>query len=467
MDRARFDEILSRYESGLATPDELRELGEALNASEEFRAELVARNRIDVALHEWSVADAAAQRPSVRAIAVRHTRTRRRKTQDSSFRSLAIAATVLLAVGVALWFGLNGREKELPMLASVTAAQGVSVTRAANAGNAGAIGKDDRLHAGDTIQVDASGRAEFTFEDGTRIEVSSATRLVLLEEDGAKVVRLNSGEVRASVAKQPAGKPMRFVTPNSQATVLGTVLKVALQGQATRLDVTEGRVSFKKNDESAAVEVSAGRFAVAQAGTPLSVQSIQVAAVQEKKPAFPELGLAVLSENFENGKLEGWDGGSRVDSGAGGSRYAIQANKPDDDGAMTVAFSSVKLPTARLPGGTRQNQYVIQYQSGLAMRFAYFLEGDAGYLRIQGFNNEQDDNFGVTIEAPVRGAWTVVQIRFDDFEHNDPKRRGDKLRPGTTFRSLSIFAGGQGASAKVFRVDDVVVAPELPARTTK
>jgi len=467
MDRARFDEILSRYEDGLATPDELRELGEALKSNAEYRADLVARNRVEVALHEWTVAEAAAQRPSVRSIAVRQTKVRRRRTQDSGFRFMGIAASVLLAAGVVLWFAANTK-KELPTLARVANAQDVRVTRAENTGASERLSKDDRLHAGDTVQSEASGRAELIFEDSTHIEIASGTTLILSEDSGAKIVKLNGGEVQASVAKQPPGKPMQFVTPYAQATVLGTKLKLALNGQSTRLEVTEGRVSFKKSDGVSAVEVGAGRFAVAEAGAELSVKPIQVMATaepREKKPLLPALGVAVVNENFENGKLEGWDGGNLVSGGAGESLFSIQANsRSGDDGGTSVYFSAVKLPTARLPGGTRQNQYVFQYQPGLAIRFAYLLEGDAGSLRVQGFNNELDDNFGVTVEAPVRGAWTVVQLRLDDFEHNDPKRREEKLRPGSTFRSLNIFAGGRTSNVKVFRVDDLIIAPELPAR---
>lgn len=464
MDRTRFDEILARYEDGVATPAELQELGAALIANASYRSELVLRNRIEVGLHELSSAQAVAKRPSVRAVAVRHTRTRRRQEVGGSLRSAGIAATVLLAVGAALWISLNSKT-ERQTLARISKAQNAFVARAENPKSHEAASSETLLHAGDSVSSESSGRAELLYADGTRVELMPSASVVLEDESGSKRLRLKVGEVDATVAKQPSGKPMIFSTPNAQATVLGTKLKLALRGSATRLDVTEGAVRLQKNDDGRAVEVAAGRFAVAEAGIEMSAQPIQpavVAAAPEKKISLPELGAALVRENFENGRMEGWDGGKVISGGMGGSRFAIQSEgQPDTVFGKSLFFSAVRLPVARLPGGTRQNQTIFQYQAGLAIRFAYYIEGDAAQLRVQGFNTDQDDNFGLTIESPVRGTWTEIQLRISDFEHNDPNRRNEKLRAGDHFKSLSFFAGTRDSTVKVFRIDDVIIAPEL------
>jgi hypothetical protein len=344
------------------------------------------------------------------------------------------------------------------------------VARAENPQSREAVSTETLLYAGDSVASEAGGLAEMLYADGTRVELTPSAIVVLEDESSSKRLRLTAGEVDATVAKQPVGKPMIFSTPNAQATVLGTKLKLALRGSATRLDVTEGAVRLQKKDDGHAVEVVAGKFAVAEVGTELAVQSIQpvVAAVTEKKAALPELGTAIVHENFENSRMEGWEGGKLITGGVGTSRFAIQSEgRPDKIFGSNVVFTAVRLPLSRLPGGTRQNQSIFQYQSGLAIRFSYYIEGDITQLRVQGFNTDQDDNFGLTIEKPVRGAWTQIQLRFSDFEHNEPNRRNEKLRVGDHFKSLTFYAGMRDLKVKVFQIDDVIVAPELSDRPSK
>ncbi|MBE7467019.1 MAG: FecR domain-containing protein [Planctomycetes bacterium] len=463
MERERFDELMDRYEEGLASPAELNDLSALLHAHADCRRELVARNRVETSLLEWGEASAVAARPSVRLAAKRHARARRYREIGGSLRTLGFAAGVLLAAGVCAWWALHAMPEQHAALARIERLAGAQVHRAAGSAEPAAT---DALYPGDRVATAAAGSAVLVYPDGTRVELEPLASAVFDSEAGAKLIRLASGAVRAEVAKQPAGRPMRLLTSHAQATVLGTQLTWALNGGATRLDVREGVVRMRKAEGGPEIEVRAGQFAEARDGIELAVQD----AVAEPAPVavapveWPPLGAAVLSEDFETEPLQGWENARRVPAARDGSRFAIEAAERGE-GDTRIAFSAVRLPLDRIQGGSREHQHLFRYQPGLAIRFAYYLEGPADYLRVQGVNVDLDDNFGVTLEQPVRGAWTVVQLKFDDFRHNDVRRRDEKLRPGDRFKNIGFFAAGSGSPPRVFRIDDVLVAPERPMRS--
>jgi len=109
-------------------------------------------------------------------------------------------------------------------------------------------GKD--VFPGDTLSTPG----ELLYGDGTRVRLGPGGEL--REDSGPDGLRVHllRGELRAAVAKQPAGKPFRVVSGQSTATVLGTVLRVARRGDLTRLEVHEGKVNFD------GLDVPAGRF---------------------------------------------------------------------------------------------------------------------------------------------------------------------------------------------------------------
>jgi hypothetical protein len=115
-------------------------------------------------------------------------------------------------------------------------------------------GKD--VFPGDTL----SARGELVYGDGTRVLLGPDTSV--REETGPDGLRLSllRGDLRASVARQPAGKPFRIVSGESTAVVLGTVLRLARRGDVTRLEVHEGRVKLDQ------VEVPAGRYVESTSG---------------------------------------------------------------------------------------------------------------------------------------------------------------------------------------------------------
>lgn len=132
----------------------------------------------------------------------------------------------------------------------------------------------------DGLRTEIGGRAVLRYADGTRLVVGaeSLVERVHLERDPAGVgrgkrVKLALGTLRADVTPQPRGKPMVFLTPHGEATVLGTTLRLLVDPDpkkgSTRLEVWNGKVHLRRSD-GRALTVMAGHTAVAAPGKSLS-----------------------------------------------------------------------------------------------------------------------------------------------------------------------------------------------------
>jgi hypothetical protein len=119
----------------------------------------------------------------------------------------------------------------------------------------------------------APSRASIVLPDGTRLEVGPGAQIREISK-GARGTRVAValGTVTADVARQPADSPLSFLTPHAEARVLGTVLRLVVEGGSTRLEVREGKVRFSREGKS--VDVPAGQYALAVAGAPPSVHSL-------------------------------------------------------------------------------------------------------------------------------------------------------------------------------------------------
>ena len=107
----------------------------------------------------------------------------------------------------------------------------------------------------------------------TTVNLLGGTRAKLWLSNEAKRINLDAGTLVCNIAKQPEGRPMRFITPHAQAVVVGTQLKLQVTNDATRLEVTEGSVTLVKNEQNS-VTVKAGEFAVASGNESLKTQSL-------------------------------------------------------------------------------------------------------------------------------------------------------------------------------------------------
>ncbi|HXX94633.1 MAG TPA: FecR domain-containing protein, partial [Planctomycetota bacterium] len=116
------------------------------------------------------------------------------------------------------------------------------------------------------------GSATLTFADRTELVLGPGTELREVHDrepsgpgSGGKRLLLQRGRVTATVAKQPPGEPFILRTPDGQAKVLGTTLRLTVDAGGTRLEVTEGRVQLSRTEGKTAI-VSSGHSATIAAG---------------------------------------------------------------------------------------------------------------------------------------------------------------------------------------------------------
>lgn len=118
---------------------------------------------------------------------------------------------------------------------------------------------DGPLQSEDAVITGAGGAAAIYYDrEPTRLSLGADTTLELDEGPG-KRFRLEGGVVTCNVAPQPADRPLIVATPQGAARVVGTGFTLTVIDDATRLEVTEGKVLFRRSD-GMQVDVSAGEF---------------------------------------------------------------------------------------------------------------------------------------------------------------------------------------------------------------
>src|SRR5205814_8598980 len=120
------------------------------------------------------------------------------------------------------------------------------------------------LRSGDKLRAAENVTATISFApEATRLMLRPGTELMLAAVSGNKRFLLRVGKLEASVARQRPFRPMLVHTPQAEARVLGTKFTLAATTNATRLEVTEGKVKLTRNSDDASVKVPPGYYAVA------------------------------------------------------------------------------------------------------------------------------------------------------------------------------------------------------------
>ncbi len=197
---------------------------------------------------------------------------------------LALAASLLAALGIGLWLN-RARLEPIPgaAIARVESVQGSVFSVQDAAPERLALKAGDEILPGMRIETGADSAATLAWLDKTA-HLTLAESSVLSMPAGVPSVSfqkrmvLHQGALTAAVARQPAAQPFEAKTPHARATVLGTRFRLNVkrtsniqqgtsnvQGDSTWLSVEEGLVRFARLADEDAIEVAAGRFAVAGA----------------------------------------------------------------------------------------------------------------------------------------------------------------------------------------------------------
>ena len=128
----------------------------------------------------------------------------------------------------------------------------------------------DEIVSGQGIEtVGQWSQAKIQFADSTWVQFWGDTRTQEISIGRGKRLFLTKGVILAGIAPQPEGQPMVFATPQGDAQVLGTKLRLAVDSGAATLDVNEGKVRLTRLGDGKSVDVGGGFTAVAAPGVEL------------------------------------------------------------------------------------------------------------------------------------------------------------------------------------------------------
>jgi hypothetical protein len=148
---------------------------------------------------------------------------------------------------------------------------------------AGILAKDGLVTGG------GASRLLLRFPDKTRLELGPDTAIPEITTDAGKHLTLSQGTIRAIVSKQPKDQPMIVKTPQGEAKVVGTTLRLVVDPdpkKGTRLEVEEGKVELK-DLAGKMVVVESGHYAVVALGVELVAWPREAAALGRYVSSLP------------------------------------------------------------------------------------------------------------------------------------------------------------------------------------
>ena len=211
--------------------------------------------------------------------------------------TLAATAVVVMALAGIWFFGPTTGE---PVVGEATAG-GVILE---HAGQTLLAPVGARLQAADALRTGTNAVAIIAFgAEHTRLELRELSEFKLTSLSRGKRFELKAGKIEASVARQRPFRPMILTTPQAEARVVGTKFSLWTTTNFTRLEVTEGRVSFSRASDGLAVKVPAGNYAVAASNYGLAAQPLTGSILREYWTNIfgtGNLGVLMRSPDYPN-----------------------------------------------------------------------------------------------------------------------------------------------------------------------
>lgn len=145
------------------------------------------------------------------------------------------------------------------------------------------------LRNGDRL---ASGPQEMAvfFADGTLVNMSTGTVLVLERVADGKRVRLEQGNLHLHVASQPAGEPLLALTPRTTVTVLGTRFQLTTAADSDFVAVHLGAVTVQRTGDGVQTKLTSGRAVVISNDQPLTTIAVAAVDVGQHAEALTSAG---------------------------------------------------------------------------------------------------------------------------------------------------------------------------------
>ncbi len=212
-----------------------------------------------------------------------------------------------------------------------------------------------KIFSGETIAtVGAGSLALVRLPDGTRIDLEGDTQVVFTDR-----IDLLKGSVTADVAKQAAGKTLTFATPHAEARILGTRLRLSIEGESSRLEVREGRVRFTRSRDGASTEVAGGTVCTT-AGPRLATRSIREVSFQDG--VSPIAAYAGTRDTFLS---------QTNPTNLYGTKTALQVDGNNPTGTGNDLTLLLRWDLSAIPRGSKVQSVVVALRGGLPGREAF------------------------------------------------------------------------------------------------
>jgi len=276
------------------------------------------------------------------------------------------------------------------------------------------------LSAGEGVTVGKDASAVVVFPDGTRVELRGETEV---RDLAPKRLFLARGALEARVTKQASA--MFFDTPQAEAKVLGTTLRLQVDAKGTLLEVDEGKVRLTRTSDQKAVDVVAGTFATA---TELKVKPQPKATV-------------LLGYDFEDAAAPGVQVGKIVPG----------PKRPGNRGCL----EGVEVPADRL---TRvlfadDQRGLFALRDGAVLTFDYWVADRVEAIDVYVWDRNQRASIGgPSLLTLTKEKWTRATIPFSEFV----SKSGLRLQDGDVLTQVTIQTGGTNGGGPLF-VDNVEV----------
>jgi uncharacterized protein (TIGR03435 family) len=189
-----------------------------------------------------------------------------------------------------------------------------------------------RISSGEVLHTDSGARATFALADGSRVEMRSQSDVGLESaEDGIRL-RLNSGGIIVTAAKQAKGH-LYVETRDLTVSVVGTVFYVTAEQVGSRVAVVEGEVHVQQGQtvkkllpgEQIATEPSMLTIPVEEEIAFSRMAPAHVAMLQQQSTVPVEPRLTFDEISIRPAAPGGFGGGGRggVGGGGGGGRGGV------------------------------------------------------------------------------------------------------------------------------------------------
>jgi hypothetical protein len=258
------------------------------------------------------------------------------------------------------------------------------------------------------------------FPDGTRVELRGETEV---RDLAPKRLFLARGALEARVTKQASA--LIFDTPQAEAKVLGTTLRLQVDAKGTLLEVDEGKVRLTRTSDQKAVDVVAGTFALAS---------------ELKQKPLPK-ATVLLAFDFEDAAGPGVQVGKVVPG----------PKRPGNRGCV----EGVEVPADRLTrvlfADDRNGLFAVR--DGAVLSFDYWAAGRVEAIDVYVWDKAQRASIGgPSLLSPVKEKWTRATIPFSEFVSTT----GLRIKDGDVLTQLTIQTGGTNGGGPLF-VDNVEV----------